>query len=393
MEKTFLLVRLPLLGLMAMGLAAAGCQGLPDKGLSGPSSDVVATGFNFPPRLRYGATAAAIPRAPFLDEFGKHSYYLGLSEKNGIAYTCRGGHIDTMHLRIAADWTAYLAARSYRHLMNGDPKFSYKLLADRSRHYIQTSYPANWRSLPQEQRSRVAREVALIMAPYMAFEMVTWHEMLTWFGFRSVGIFGERSSAFSWEDGYSNLLGTIIASKALRDTKHPYDEAMTIALEEELHKLGLQPTEVVRQASESLRGDWYTGRVGVMLRIRQKNFDIGVDDGFVQPLLVPGVLPCAGAQPAAYPVPSLAGLSKYGFSATVEIEPHEWEKGKLLRIAYPNGKGTRIKPAVHFAPIIARIRQKVARSQRSSTVSSPPVSAPRETRPTRGPTALSSRDR
>jgi len=356
LSKRFLLP-----GLMMAMLAGAGCQAIPDDGLSGRASDVVATGFNFPPKLRGGVTACALLGAPFLGEdLGTHGYYLRLSEKNGIAYTCRGGHIDTTHLRIAADWTAYLAAKSYRHLMRGDSSFSYKLLADRSSHRVHISYPDNWRTLPQEQRQRIAREAALIMGPYTAYVMVTWHEILTWCGYKSVGVISESHSAFSWEDGYSNLLGTVIAARALRDTKHSYNEAVKIALDEEMRKLGVQPADVAKHASESVRGTWYTGYVGFLVDMRMHNFDIGIYDGLVGPSLVPNVRVCPDAQPAFYPAPSLEGLAKYGLSAFVEIEPHEWEKGKLLRVAYPQGGGKRIDPAVHFAPIMAHICQEAA---------------------------------
>jgi len=357
-------------GLMALGLVAAGCQGLPDRGLSGPANEVVYRGFLLPPRLRYGATACAIPRAPFMgSDLGGHGYYLSLSEKDGIVYTCRGGHIDTMHARIAADWTAYLAARSYRHLMQGDRSFSYKMMADRSRHYVQVSYPADWRSLPPEQRRAVAREVALLLGPYLAYSMVTWHEILTWHGFRSVGLVGEYQSAFSWEDGYSNLLGTIIAAQALRDTQHSYNEAVKIAFDEEMRKLGVQPADVCRQASESVKGTWYTGNVGMSLKVKKRNLDTGWDDGLVTPCLVPNLPACARAEPVSYPAPTLAALSQYGFAAMVEIEPHEWEKGKILRIVYPDRRGKRIRPDVHFTPIMAHIRQEAAQKYGPESVS------------------------
>ena len=362
MEKAYISARLPLVGLIVLGIAGGGCQVLPDKGLTGPADDTVSGGFLSPPRLRYGATACAIPRAPFIGgDLGEHGYHFRLAEKNGIAYTCRGGHIDTMHVRIAADWTAFLAARSYQHLVRGDRSFSYKMLADRSRHYVQISYPANWQSLPQERRRAIVREVALVMGPYLAYTMVTWHEILTWHGFRSVGLVGEYQSAFSWEDGYSNLLGTIVAARALRDTQHSYNEAMTIALDDEMRKLGVQPADMCERASKSVKGKWYTGSTGMFLRIRKRNLDIGCDDGFVTPSLVPDVPGCTGAVPASYPAPTLDILWTYGFSASVETEPHEWEKGKILRIVYPQGHGTRIRPADHFAPIMAHIRQDAAR--------------------------------
>jgi len=369
MESRQVFGKLLLLGFM-LGFAAAGCQVLPDRGMSGPASEVVVSGFNVPPRLRYGATPCACIGAPFIGEnLGKHGYYFRTAEKNGIAYTRRGGHIDTMHLRIAADWTAYLAAKSYRHLMRGDQSFSYKLLADRSRHTVHISYPENWQSMPQEQRREAAREVALTMGPYLAYSMVSWHEIITWYGFHSVGVIRESHSAFSWEDSYSNLLGAVVAARALRDTQRSYNEAVTIALDEEMRELGVQPAAVARQASESVRGTWYTGVVGPLMSMRRRNPDIGVDDGLVTPVLALD-LP-AGAEPASYPAPTLETIAKYGFWAFVEIEPHEWERRKVLRIVYPNGKGKRVYPTAHFAPIMAHIQQEAAAKYGLDMVSNP----------------------
>ena len=348
-----------LLGCVILGWAGTGCQVLPDQGLAGQASEVVATGFNFPPRLRQGDSPSANFGTSFVGgHLGTHGYYFHPWEKNGIAYTCRGGHIDTMHLRIAADWTAYLAAASYRRLMRGDRGFSFKLLADRSRHYVRISYPDDWQARPREERQRIAREIALALGPYLAFHLVTWHEILTWHGFRSVGVVPESHSAFSWEDSYSNLLGTIVASRALRDTEHRYNQAVTMALAEELGRLGVQPAGVSQQASRSVRGQWYTGHIGMFLTMKKRGLDIGLDNGLVTPILVPDVPGCTGAEPAAYPAPTLAALAPYGFAAVLEIEPHEWEKGKILRIVYPDGGGKRIRPEVHFAPIMHHIRQE-----------------------------------
>src|SRR5512139_4039149 len=98
------------LGSLLLVFAAAGCQVIPDKGLQEPASEVVSHGFNFGPRIRYGAYPTVILGTPWAGEkLGTHGYYFRPSERNGIAYTCRGGHIDIMHVRIAADWTAYLA--------------------------------------------------------------------------------------------------------------------------------------------------------------------------------------------------------------------------------------------------------------------------------------------
>jgi hypothetical protein len=44
---------------------------------------------------------------------------VGSSERDGLVYTCRGGFVDTAHLRDYADWTLYLTAQIARRLYDG----------------------------------------------------------------------------------------------------------------------------------------------------------------------------------------------------------------------------------------------------------------------------------
>ncbi len=367
---------LPVVLLLAFG--GAGCQLIPDRGLRVSADQVVAEGFNFRPRIRYGAYPTSILGTPWAGEkLGTHGYYFRPSEKNGIAYTCRAGHVDIMHVRIAADWTAYLAGRSYRHIMKGNDTFSYKLLVDRSRNYVHITYPENWQGLTEEERSRIAREVALVLGPYLTFTMVTWHEIMTWYGFNCIGLPTEYASAFSWEDSYSNLVGVILGVQALRDTERPYNEAMKIVLDEEMEKLGVQPAKVSKQASESVYGDWYTGRMSMFVDMRKRNFDIGLDDGFITPTLLPDVPGCEDAVPVSYPVPTLDALSQYGFSARVEIEPREWEKNRVLRIVYPDKKDKKKRiDAVEHIPIIMTQMRREAEAKYGPEMVADPLREP-----------------
>jgi hypothetical protein len=334
---------------------------MPDRALSYPADQVVYQGFDGPPRVRFGSYPSSNIGTFFKGpDLGKHGYCFCLSEKDGIAYTCRGGHIDVIHVRIAADWTAYLTTVAYRHLMNHDSGFSYKLAVDRSKSFITFTYPDDWDSLPQIEQMAIAKEVALAVGPYLTFTMTTWHEMLTWYGFKCIGPFPEFPSAFSWEDSYSNLLGTIIAVRALQDSEHKYNEAVKIALDQEMEKLGIQPARVARQASESVRGQWFTGNIIFHVKMMKRNFDIGLGNGYITPTLVPGLAVCPDAQPMPLPVPRLDVLDKHGFSMNLEIEPHEWERGKILRIVYGNQPQKRIKPQEHFALIMDDIRRQAA---------------------------------
>jgi hypothetical protein len=349
-------------GLLSLALAATGCGMLPDRAPSGPASQRIREGFDRIPRTRYGCYAAAIPGMTFLgSNLGAHSYRWSFSEKDGIVYTSRGGHIDITHLRIGVDWTAYLAAESYKHLMKNHCSFSCKMPVDRSRTYVHISYPPDWDSLSNEDRSAIAEKIALAMGPYLTFTMVSWHEITTWYGYKCLGVPVEYDSAFSWEDSYSNLLGTIIGVRALQDTEHSYNEAVTLAIDEEMQRLGVLPfARQARRAGKLMKGQWYTGTFLLLFDMKKRNFDIGLDDGYVTPTLVPNVPQCPDAEPQSYPVPTLDVLAEYGFSVTVEIEPREWEKGRILRAAFGDEPQKRVNPETHLAIIMDHIQREAA---------------------------------
>jgi hypothetical protein len=313
------------------------------------------------PRPRLGCYPTTTVGTRFLDpeHLGSHRYKFSPVEKNGIVYTCNAGHIDITHVRIAADWTEYLAIKSFKCLMQADDGFSYRLNADRSRYYVRIDYPDNWAELPKEIKERIACEAAIKLGQYLAFTSTTWHEIMTWFGYKCVGVFPEYPSAFSWEDSFSNLLGTYVAAQAFYDSHHKFDEAITLAIERELENLAVQPAQAAKEATAKVRGKWFSGHVLFLVSMKKRNFDIGIDDGYVTPTLVPSVCQCTGAIAKPYPVPTLDCLSQYGFSVKLEIEPREMEKKKVLKIAYPNAKrrGKRIEPAIHFARIMDHIKK------------------------------------
>jgi hypothetical protein len=285
-----------------------------------------------------------------------------MSERNGIVYTCSGGHIDITHLRKVADWTAYLAYKTCKALTENQDHFSFTM-REPSVYHVYVKYPKGWKYLPRRTKEEIARDLSIGLGQYFAYTGSTWHEILTWFGFKSVGLYSEYLSAFSWEDSYSNVLGSHIGAAALRDPGHAYNDAVTLVLDSELRRLGAQPRPAAWRAGELVRDFWFTGDFFYCDMIK-RHFDTGLDDGFVTPWLAPGFPGCDGTEPQACPVPSIAFLAEYGFSVKLEIEPKEWEKGQILQIVYPEGveDRKRIEPAVHFGPVIDSIRaQAVAR--------------------------------
>jgi len=318
---------------------------------------ILASGCNVSrPRVRMGTlpTPPPGPRFSNPNNLGRHSYYFNPFEENGIVYTCRAGHIDITHLRWNADYTRYLIRKTRETLRKKGKGFSFNISLELSRHNVKFSYPEKWDDLSQREKEKIANEIAFEIGRYLAFNATIWHEILTWFGVHFIGFEPEFNSAFSWEDVYSNLLGTKLAVEALKDTSYKYDEAMTLAIDRELRALGVQPRNTAIRASQSMRGKWFKGYF--LVDTMKKNIDIGLDDGHVTPVLVPGI--CDGTAPELRPVPNTDILSKYGFSMKYEIHPQEWEKARILKIVYPDGKGEKIQVERHFPIIMDYIRKQ-----------------------------------
>lgn len=344
--------------LSLLSLSAAGCQASKGANVCGPVDKLI-YGFRTEPRLRKGYYASSTLGTNFPDpeDLGRHGYRYSWSEKNGIVYTCKAGHIDISHLRKSADWTAFLAAKTFEQLMKNETVFSFRF-KEASVYFVKLTCPENWKDLPRKDREQIAYDISVRLGQYFTYTATTWHEILTWFGYKYTGLYSEFPSAFSWEDTFSNLLGTHIGALALRDAGHPFNEAVTLALRRELEKLDVRPSYVARRVTEKLRGLWFSGDLLFFVEIRGRNLDIGLNDGFVTPWIAPSVCECAGAEARPYPVPNLDVLCEYDFSVKFEIEPREWEKDKIMKIVYPDGKEKkRIEPAIHFAPIMDYIKK------------------------------------
>ena len=327
------------------------------------AAELVREGLNASPRIRVGylptPTLGTVFSGP--QQLGQHGYRPNLSERNGLVYTCKAGSIDIGHARKAGDWTIFLATKTYRQIMKGEPEFSFRLY-EPSRYFVRLTYPENWKDLPQQEKERLAYEVSTGVGRYLAFVGVTWHEIITWFGFKSKGLEPEHPSAFTWEETFSNLFGTHVAILALADGEHTFNQAMTLAFDRELRKLDAKPGHVSKRAAQSVRGPWFTGDF-YWIVMKKRNLDLGLDDGFVTPTLIPSVSECEGAEPQLFPVPDLEFVSKYGFGVKFEIEPKIWEGDAILDIAYADGNPRRdcVEPVVHLAPIMAYIRQDAVR--------------------------------
>ena len=330
-------------GAVAGLIGIAGCGGVSSdwQGIGSPCAK---------PGWRKGYYATASAGTIFLgpQDLGTH----GRTEGNGQVYTCKAGHIDIAHLRKAADWTAFLSQQTYENLMKGKKEFPFKLV-EPSQYYTKINYPAGWDNMSVAQKQAVAREVSIDLGQYFSYIGCTWHEMLTWFGYKITGVWSEFPSSFGWEDQFSNLLGSYCAAKSLRQGGN-FNQTFTTVLNQELRNLGIQSKGVAKKASEKVRGDWWSGGAYFFVTIKGRNFDIG-EDGYVTPWIIP-IEECRGARPVPYPAPN-GDISRYGFSMSLQIVPRTGSGNRISGIV----NKSRINPRSDFPTIMNYLKKDAVR--------------------------------
>ena len=200
-----------------------------------------------------------------VSDLGQHEYDKGAlslnedlsrfatSENNGLVYTCRGGFIDTAHVRDYADLTLFLTMTLVRQLERGG---TFELPGDGATRVI-TLAP-----VPPELIARHGRwTVAITLAQWTAFRLSLWHEVVTWYGLESVKGFSEKASAFSPEDLYSNALGIRLAggilSKGVVRSRSDWDRQVDAWLKQAFLRLKDLPEKTGRAVMKQLDGRWW----------------------------------------------------------------------------------------------------------------------------------------
>jgi hypothetical protein len=201
------------------------------------------------------------------DDIGPHTYDSGLlhirrseqqavllnNEKNGLIYTCRGGFIDTAHVRDYADWSLFLGTEFARNLATGTTI----TLPDEGGSRTILLKPIDPEILARYHPTMIA----IVLAEWVTFKMSMWHEIATWFWWSSVPGFPEKASAFSPEDLYSNLIGiklvSAIAHRRLTRSEELYNQNVTAWLLQGIDYLGAVPKEVSRDAMRAVDGTWW----------------------------------------------------------------------------------------------------------------------------------------
>lgn len=282
----------------------------------------------------------SIGNIKLVDEIGPHRYDSGLvmvgsdeghgeffsDEHNGLIFTCRGGFIDTAHVRDYADWTIYLAARIFPYLETGT---TFELPDEGGQRRIIVA-PVDPEILAKHERV----SLTLSIASWLAFRLSVWHEIATWVGWSWSPSFPEKDSAFSPEDLYSNLVGiriaTAIALERSARSAPLYDRSMDAWLQQVVEFLRPTSKSTAIAAMDALDGVWWdsTVRRPDASAVRRRNFSTGSE---VEPWLVPAGLEtealddalreeCGGRPvPLALPNVEEVGDSRIEELATLEI--------------------------------------------------------------------------
>ena len=217
------------------------------------------TNFHHPPGVRICCAFGydlELPLMPFvrifntvkLNDFFESGHYYGgsLFENNGLIYTCRGGFIDTGHVRDWADWTLYLFQKLKTHFRSGKPLY----LPNQGTEMIRVDIVPG--TLPIDEAT------LLLLAQRIAFDYSVWHEFATLMGYTIVPVFyDEVASAFSPEDLYSNLLGTLIGGKAIVRNEN-YSRTVNNELHKTLHLLKPLTEQQTRSVLDSVEGHWWS---------------------------------------------------------------------------------------------------------------------------------------
>jgi hypothetical protein len=304
-------------GLVALALIMAACVWV---GCSGPMDG---------PRDRLGALPFPGPftfyRIADPDNLGEHRYeraprVLRPDEADGgILYTNRAGFLDLAHVRITVDSVRFCTYRVRVAIRERRDSLTLPTI-EGSRFLVSLHYPPGFAASTHDAANeRVADELAIRTGQRLAYLMMTWHEVITWFGYRSVVFIDESPSAFTYDDPMSHVVGLRVAGRALRDRSgRSFDEAVTIALRAELAELGAMPPGQTGQAVRAVEGLWWSRG-----RPLKRQLDIGQFDGAVRPWLVPGLASAPGAKPEAFPLPTLADVYGRDFSGffSARIDP------------------------------------------------------------------------
>jgi len=292
-----------------------------------------AFGMDLPVEVSGTRVPLVVPNVRGVADLGGHAYdngpltfdqdlnRLATLENNGLIYTCRGGFVDTAHVRDYADLTLYLTMRIARGLPRAQ---TLTLPADGA---VRTVALA---AVPPERFARLDRwRLATALAQRTAFLFSIWHEIASWYGYQSLAGFSEKVSAFSPEDLYSNAVGIHLAGGVVQErgvrSRSDYAQLMNAWVPRTLEHLGAVPLERGRATMKALDGAWWDSRktVADWTLVTRRNFGISSP---VVPWRVaePSPAACGSARALPLGIPAEAEGEALGALAVVTFEVGGW---------------------------------------------------------------------
>ena len=276
----------------------------------------------------------------------------------GSLYSCRGGFIDLSHVRDNADWAASIYRALLENLGRGVTVPIHKEGGSEATSLV---LPA----LSADRMAAMTPEKIRRMAVALAFDLGEFHEIATSFTMAVSGppifiigdyIVNERSSAFSVEDAYSNLLGGYLGVEAAASAL-PYNSAMTKLLAERMAEIGALKPEGTKDVFESLKRIWWKPGMPTSRQPRKRNFQY---EGVMTPKLPVGKAVTARCGETSVPhtleIPTVSSVTGFPDQevAYVRIKADRKFLRKMAKIgakADANGYVTRAQ----FDQIIPRI--------------------------------------
>jgi len=313
-----------------------------------------------------------IPNIIGVEDIGPHSYDSGYvhlpsadapqltvnRENNGLIYTCRGGFIDTAHVRDYIDWSVHVGVQLARGLL-AEERVEFALPDEGgSRRIILASVD------PELVQRLGPRRLTIWLAEWITWKMSVWHEIATWYGFHSVPGFSEEASAFSPEDLYSNAIGVrllpaIVYHHAER-SESDFNGSVDQWLPQVIEFLGPVPREVGIAAAEAVDKLWWDSDARVpekaLVLRRAMDFERTVTPWLVPPSRMPAALreACGDApEPHTLYAPDRYAGITFGDLVTLEIEVDD----KIAK-QFPFTKIGRTVTQSDFPTIVEAIREQ-----------------------------------
>jgi hypothetical protein len=163
-------------------------------------------------------------RVADVDKLGLHRYErpprLGREDegRHGLLYTTRAGFLDVGHMRITIDHVRFCAERVRLAMREQAGQLELPTI-EGSTFFVTLRYPLGWPEKGSETPAdeAIADELAIRTGQRIAYLMMTWHELVTWYGWCTVPGLSEQRSSFTWDDTMSHVIGLRVVECVARE--------------------------------------------------------------------------------------------------------------------------------------------------------------------------------